>query len=214
MLCPPGRPRQVRDGGVTCWSCIDGLRSVLVEIAERFVAVTARPGGGMAAGRRAPGFFSSPPVNLHNATLRDPRTVPTRLGELHSPLHLVLTWSNYVRAGRGQTPATHPAGRDAAVVAVEVRYLVDSLDWITRQAFVTLLAEQARAVRSQLRSARGERRPRPLARCTATIGDDAAVCGHPLFPPRSVSRPITCGSCGARYDAATVLVMRADETAA
>lgn len=206
VLCPRTRQaRRTRDGGVSCWSCHDRLGERLRDIATRFASITATPGGGGFGGRRAPGFGSRPPVNLHNAALRDPRTAPGRVGELHSPVNLVVSWAGWIRRARRQDQVRHAVGADVAVVAAECTYLLTALDWITRQDWAPRFAEQVAAVSAQLQSATGERRPRPVGRCT---------CGHALFPPRPGQADVVCGGCATRYVPLDQALMVAATTAA
>lgn len=191
ILCPPVRARVARSGGVTDWLCHERLESALGEIVQRYTRLSARPANGQDFGRRAPGYGSRPPVNIHNAALRDPRTAPAELGDVHSPLNLFISWANWMRKTRGQAPVAYGSTDDLAVLDFEWRYLTASMDWITRQYWVTAFNEQVRAVVSQLRSATGEPNPRPVATCT---------CGHPLFPPRPGELTIVCGGCEHPYE--------------
>ncbi len=201
VLCPRTRQaRRVRDGGVSCWGCHERLDERLRDIAVRFAMVTATPSANGGGGRRAPGFGSRPPVNLHNAALRDPRTAPTRVGELHSPVNLVVSWAGWIRTARRQDQVRHAVGADVAVVEAECRYLLAGLDWITRQAWCTRFAEQVDAVFAQLRSATGERRPRPVGHCSHLVQREGwEPCAHPLFPPRPGQVDVVCGACTTRY---------------
>lgn len=197
VLCPPQRAKVSRPGGQTDWDCHDRLQAAVVEIVNRYARLTARPGSGAAfdGGRRAPGFGSRPPVNLHNATLRDPRTHPAELGEAHAPLNFLLTWGRWIRTTRSQPPRGYAGGVDDLEIAdIEGTYLFNSMDWITRQYWVVQFSEQMRAVVSQLRSATGEPNPRPVGWC---LSED---CDHPLFPPHDGGINIRCGGCSRLYE--------------
>lgn len=196
ILCPPARARVSRPGGYTDWPCHERLLGDLVEIVVRYAQLTAVPGQNGGQGRRAPGFESRPPVNLHVAALRDPRTRPIELGEPHSALNLFITWARWMRGHRGEAQPQYPTN-DLLVLHREGAYLTRSMDWVTRQEWVPTFAAQAKAVLSQLRSATGEPNPKPLGWCTTDV--EGRVCGHPLFPP-SAGRDIDCGSCGTTYD--------------
>lgn len=191
VLCPPTRARVARDGGVTDWLCHDRLESSLGEIVQRYARLSARPGGGQDFGRRAPGYASRPPANLHIAALRDPRTAPAELGDAHSPLNLVVSWASWMRRVRSQPPVAYTTLDDLAVLDFEWRYLTTSMDWVTRQSWVVAFNEQVRAVVSQLRTATGDPNPRPVATCE---------CGHALFPPRPGTLTIVCGGCNRLYE--------------
>lgn len=192
ITCPEARPNIARSGGATCWYCHDRLQQMLIEVVQRYARLSARPQGGADFGRRAPGFASRPPVNIHIAALRDPRTAPITLGEAHSPLNLLITWGRWVRDARGQTRARYPQDfGDLAIAYVEGQYLDSALDWVTRQPWVPKIYEQTRAVVSQLRKANGEPNPRPFAQCE---------CGSPLFPPRDGDLVVRCAGCELTYD--------------
>lgn len=199
VLCPPARPRVARPGGYTDWECHDRLREQLGEVVERYVQLSAVPGGGQGQGRRAPGYGSKPPVNMTVAALRDPRTRPVELGEAHSPVNLFVSWGRWLREARGQNELQYgEVGDDINVLMIERVYLLAALDWITRQDWVTTFAGQLRVVVRQLRSATGDPNPRPCGWCTASY-PDGTPCGHPLFPP-SEGKDIRCGACSSTYD--------------
>lgn len=199
VLCPPARPRVARPGGFTDWECHDRLREQVIEVVNRYAHLSARPGGGQAPGRRAPGYSSKPPLDMNAAALRDPRTRPMELGEPHSPLNLFITWGRWLRQARGQAELQYrEVGEDLVILHIEGEYLLHALDWITRQEWVTTFAGQLRVVVRQLRAATGEPNPRPCGWCTAVYPDDTP-CGHPLFPPAE-GKDIRCGACSTTYD--------------
>ncbi len=202
VLCPR-EPREAGPGHAACTSCMTRLAADLELIARRFGELTAVPGTTGTGGRRAPGFASKPPPNMHSAALRDPRTAPSRPGELHSPVHLMLSWALELRRLRGQKPVAYPPGADVAAVIGEARYLLASMDWISRQGWVSRFRDEVRAVRSQLLSALGERPPRKVGRCRRWLGavdGPPEQCADALFPPREGSRISTCRRCGHAYD--------------
>lgn len=190
---------------MTDWLCHERIEAQLGEIVQRYARLSARPQGGQGFGRRAPGYHSRPPANMQAVALRDPRTAPLQIGEPHSPLNLFISWSTWMRRERGQECVAYPATGDLVVLDFEWRYLTSSMDWITRQAWVARFDEQVRAVVSQLRTATGERNPRPVGTCTYVTdhgcdGSAPTECGHPLFPPREGTLDIVCGHCGAEYE--------------
>lgn len=192
VLCPPSRAKVAMSGSQVDYDCHLRMEDLLVELVKRYARLTAMPGGGQAQGRRSPGFRSTPPVNLHNVALRDPRTAPTELGEIHSPLNFLLSWGRWMRRERRQTPAHYPeAATDLEIADLEATYLFASLDWVGRQAWVTRFHDQLRVCVSQVRAATGEPNPRPVGTCT---------CGHPLFPPREGEINIRCGNCAKLYE--------------
>ncbi len=79
VLCPPPRKerrwRLADDGYKTCSTCLDKVRSNLLEIGTRWDQLDARPGAsGDHGSRGAPGFGSRPPGSTHVITMRDPRS--------------------------------------------------------------------------------------------------------------------------------------------
>lgn len=203
ILCPPARAKVTRSGGVTDWDCHDRLTGQVNEIVTRYARLSARPQGGQGFGRRAPGYHSRPPVNIHNAALRDPRTAPAELGDPHAPLNLLITWASWMRGVRRQQRVAYPANTaDLAVAFIEGEYLTRSMDWITRQHWVVTFDAQVRVVVSQLRSATGEPNPRPVGWCAKPVVREGKsyTCGHPLFPPRGSELDIPCRGCGASYE--------------
>lgn len=204
VLCPPTREKIARPGAFTDWGCLDRLDAQLGEVVARYARLSARlDPGHYDFVRRAPGYHSRPPVDMRTAALRDPRTFPSQLGELHSPLNLFISWATWIRAQRRQQPRpAYPTNEDLIVLDFEWRYLTHALDWITRQPWVTTFSEQLRACLSQLRSATHEPNPRPLGEC-----ED---CGHPLFRP-SAGVDIHCGGCGRILDPVAQIEMRGRE---
>lgn len=197
LLCPEHKTRALRDGGVTCWPCHDGLGQSIGEVAWRYVRLDASPSRAGDLGRRAPGFGSRPPLNIHIAALRDRRTTPDRLGEPHNAHRMLGSWANYVRVERSQDYVLSEG------LAGATNYLLANLDWITRQGWVPELAAQVRVVVSQLRSATGEPNPKPVGWCIEpiiTAGTFTDWCNHPLFPPHEGELNIRCGGCGVVYD--------------
>lgn len=198
VLCPEGRERIARPGGMTDWACHDRIADQLGEIVQRYARLTAKVSHSHDFGRRAPGYHSRPPLNIHAAALRDPRTAPLELGQPHSPLNLFITWATWIRGERRQDALVQYPPDDLAVLDFEWRYLTTSMDWITRQPWIPRFAEQTKAVVSQLRSATGEPNPKPIGKCDGIEGVTPG-CGHPLFPPTE-GRNVRCGGCSAEYD--------------
>lgn len=192
ILCPPHRAKQTRDGGVTCWRCHDRLGEMIREIVDRYLKLDPSPGGAGATDRRAPGFRSTPPLNLHVVALRDPRTKPIYAGDPYCALVTLRAWSNRVSQSRQQ------GRREGGAIVSTADYLLANLDWITRFTWVFGLHAELDVVRAQLRSATGEPNPKPVGWCVAPIHED--LCGHPLFPPRHGEGLMVCGGCAAEYD--------------
>lgn len=222
VLCAPRTERQARDGGVTCVGCHDRLAGWLASLGRDYPRLDAMPtAAGLLGGRRAPGFRSCPPLDLHRASMRDPRTAPDPVtGRGQSPANFVITWARWIREQRNQRPAALSFDTDA-VFQAELNYLWASLDWITRQSWVVTFAAQLRPVRRTLRgTVTGERAPRPYATCTCLLPDQAEpdqeppVCGHPLFPPRPGANLVVCGGCAAVYSPLAALLAQAAEAKA
>lgn len=190
--------RPARDGGLTCWQCVDSLQELVADIAEGFVKLDPRPGNGGLQARRAPGFRSQAPGDVHVMALRDRRTRPRFLGEPHSAAALLPDWANAVRLARGQTEAQGEAVGEAAA------YLVVSMDWMSRQPWIEDFRREAKIVLGQVRRANGHPNPRPQASCTAEA-DDLTECGGPLFAPREGERLVECPRCGTTYDLIQIL---------
>lgn len=170
-----------------CQQCTDDLESWINEIVDRYLRLDPTPStGGMDGGRRAPGFASRPPLNLHVATLRDPRTKPRRLGEPHNAHAMLNDWANYVRLERLQVPKIEAEIEGAA------RYLIANLDWLCRQEWIMDLWVQAEKVLAQLRSATGEPNPRPVGTC----------CDKPLYWFEGVAK---CAGCQSTFSALDLL---------
>jgi len=198
VLCPPNRRRRVREGGVTDWRCHDRMVAILHEIPERYLKLDPSPGGSGTPERRAPGFRSTPPLNLHVVALRDPRTDPIEPGDPHCALAAFRSWANLVRRHREQALHT---GRS---IVSEGEYLAANIDWITRQPWVPAFAAEIEVVCSQLRAANGDPNPKPVGWCIELITDAETgareFCGFPLFPPREGDDLVKCGGCGSEYD--------------
>jgi hypothetical protein len=198
VLCSPRRPRLARDGGVTCWRCLDNVEALIVEVAQRYTKLDARPTSSISSGRRAPGFASKPPLVMHIAALRDPRTVPESLGDLHNAYAFLGGWLNRVREARDQSPV-RPQGFVASA-----QYLIANLDWISRQPWIAAFHGELKVVISQLRAATGEPNPRPMASCARPILDEGGEfvdwCNAPLFPPARDENVVRCPDCDEVYN--------------
>lgn len=196
VICAPKRETQSRDGGVTCWSCHERLGDVLREIVKRYHALDATPGVAASTERRAPGFRSIPPLNLHVVALADPRTRVVEKGDPACAQRVYSEWANRIRRERRQRTIRQ-------IIDLDRDYLTNSMDWITRQSWVSEFAEEIERVCAQLRSATGDPNPKPVGWCIELIEVEGAVkyCGHPLFPPRQRgAQALECAGCGTTYD--------------
>lgn len=191
--------RPARDGGLTCWQCIDSISDLVVEIWDGYLRLDPQPGNQGQQVRRAPGFRSQAPGDVHVMALRDRRTRPRFLGEPHAASALLPDWANVVRDARGQAEAQGEALADAGM------YLCNSMDWMTRQPWIEEFVREAKIVRGQIRRANGEPSPRPQASCPTPLAEDEGLCGGPLFAPREGERITVCPRCGTEFDLVQIL---------
>lgn len=195
MICPPRHRRPSRDGGRSCWPCHDRLHEYLGEIVDRYAVLTPRPGRGGDDGRRAPGFRSTPPLDLHIVALRDMRTRKVLPGDPLSALRVLTSWAQHVRRSRGQDLVASAS----VTVMSEAGYLRTNLDWVTRQLWLGPFAREVANVRTQLRASTGEPTPRPIGRCIAQL--EHGECRHALYAPHEgEGEIITCRGCDSTYD--------------
>jgi hypothetical protein len=195
VTCPPLRGRawtRADDRYVTCGHCYHRLRTVISEIAERYLKLDPRPGGQFESGSRgAPGFGSRPPLSLHVASMRDVRSSQSakvwvaRDGRVHSeeerpPLSVHGTLSTLCWDVAEHRGVSGPGDRDNEFTLLT--YLDKHLDHITR---VTELAVEVdiglRNLVSALRPLTGDRRRR-IGKCPrpapARVQDPSCRCGH------------------------------------
>lgn len=193
-----GHPYPAPSGFQCCDRCVTRLRDTLHEIVERWRRIVPDsallPAGNGLVDRRAPGFESTAPGNVHVMALRDVRTHATEPGDLRSPLEVAYAWASRVRSWRLITPARY------ATVDSEIVTLLFHLDWIVREFQPGTLAQFAQEltdVRAQLRAVTDEPAPPVVGHCTAIV--DQRRCGAPLRLPTG-GTSIRCPGCRARYD--------------
>jgi hypothetical protein len=207
---------------VLCWRHIDEMRDMLdVEnegstehdippgIPHLYNTLDIMPGStGPDGGRRAPGFESMPPLNLHVVALRDPRTLPSDDDPVRSIPGTITAIAESVAADINERPGM---GAYARGVDGMCGWLSSRLEAVTRLPWADDLYRDLRHLRDALRAAHGEPLPRPVGHCTNTItaaGLDGpgshsnAPCGGPLYAPPAPTRATTirCGRCGHVYD--------------
>lgn len=194
-----------------CDRCTRRLRDMLSDIADRWqriVPTSALLPTTPTTGRRAPGFESAPPGNVHLMAMRDPRTRAREQGDIRSPLEVVHWWASFVRDQRGIRPPV------SATVTTEVSTLSFHWDWITREFeadYLVTFAYELGAVRAQLHAVTDDPPPPTVGYCTAIV--DGARCGAPLSLPRERTM-IRCPACPASYDGAKLVRLYQEDSTA
>lgn len=226
LLCPSNYPNA--DGMLVDWRCHDRLRDQLdpdhhgnLEHADpasipvlHALLTPHKDSAGDDSSRRAPGFASTVIINTHSVSMLDHRSKANgqpwtdRAGRWHwetdtPPLSTAAVLAGWARIVIDDRPLSGLPG--LWTVPTLARLLHTHLDWCCAQPWIPDMADELRTLHSQLRSATraatGEYRPRPVGACHAPAPEDAArECGGPLWSPR-VGSVISCGWCGARYEA-------------
>jgi hypothetical protein len=196
VLCPPPKGHawtRADDRHVTCGPCYDRLRERLAEVAERYLLLDPRPGGGARwGGRGSPGFVSRPPASVHVISMMDPRSSSDAKvwlgsdGRVHAeetrpPMSTYGTLSTLAWFVAEHRDAVGPGDRDD--VWALLRFLDVHADYITRHA--ELAVEVDAALRSLLGGMRpvtgdGRRKIGPCPRIVERVRDDGVRCrcGH------------------------------------
>lgn len=184
---------------------------MLSDIAERWqriVPTAALLLSTPTTGRRAPGFASTPPGNVHLMAMRDPRTHARDQGDIRSPLEVAHWWASFVREQRGiRAP-------EFATVTTEISTLSFHWDWITREfepGHLVSFAYEFGAVRGQLHVVTDDPPPPTVGRCTAIV--DGARCAAPLSLPRGGTM-IRCPACSASYDGVQLIRLYQEDSTA
>ncbi len=209
VLCAArDREQQSAPGHNTCLRCRDHLTQLLREIVEYTAALNPTPGVG-GSGRRAPGFGSRPPANLHIIAALDKRTVPYALPAKDAPEDLPSdVWSilgtlygltRFVRKERGLLIPLEPP-----TVTGEVRFLVDWMDWCTAQPWIEDVAEDIRELHRQVRASALMAPDKPVGSCLSV------ECGGPVFQTRDGSLH-RCSRCRREYDGSDLVKLRINE---
>jgi len=192
-----GHPVPAAAGYQLCDRCTQRLRDTLTDIVDRWhriVPVNALLPTTPTTARRAPGFASTPPGNVHLMAMRDPRSHAVQPGDIRSPLEVLHWWADYVREQRG---IRHP---ERATVDTESSTLSFHFDWITREFpadHLVSLGYELGAVRAQLHAVTDDPPPPVVGQCTAIVDDHR--CRAPLSLPRGGTM-IRCPACHAHYD--------------
>jgi hypothetical protein len=163
--------------------------------------------------RRAPGFRSSPPLNLHAVVLRDDRSrrgpavdvwYPARAGDgqpdLDKPLHepsgepapIGRTLANVARRVWDQLAHEGPDLPNGDVTTGGVlglsAWLLDHIDDITAHPAAADFHSQLGELQEQLRVATGDPRDPPVGQCIELVHRSGGLqeqeyCEHPLYLP-------------------------------
>jgi hypothetical protein len=191
----------------------------LNEVTSRYLQADPRPGGsGMDGSRGAPGFGSRPPLSLHIAALRDPRSSQVAKiwmgadGRIHQEderpvpsVHGVLSTLAWAvaehRAAHGASIHGEVAGPDdRADVFALARYLDTHVGYATKFAELALEVDAAlRDLLGVLRPVTGARRRR-VGKCPTPVSvdeesDRKEPCGEALYASLDKDL-IVCPSCG------------------
>lgn len=180
------------DGYATCSACLDKLRGLMwgrderaggtakvAGIAVLYARLDATPGRGGDGSRGAPGFGSRSPASDHVIAFRDPRSSQTartwrdRAGRIccedeRPPVSVrgeldIIAWDVAGQLG-------HDGPDDRADVDDLLRFIDRKLDAVTRVADLTeQVASSLRALRTAMRPAAGEPRPRYIGHCPAPV---------------------------------------------
>lgn len=111
-------------------------------------------------------------------------------------LEVLGSWARIVREARDLAAPDKPA-----TVTSERGILVAHLDWCLSQDWVDELYADVRAVWALLKSAHGERAPKPQARCWVPQ-EDGSLCGGPIWADPGAA---WCGTCRTSWSGADLL---------
>lgn len=235
-LCPPPKDRawtQADPKHVTCSRCYDVLRERLAEVAERYLLLDSRPGGGARWGSRGgPGFVSRPPASLHIISLQDPRSsqdAKVWLGsdgrvhqeETRPPLSTYGVLSTLSWTIAEHRDVSGPADRDDVYALLS--FLDRHVDYVTRHA--ELAVEVDTTLRSLLAGMRpvtgaGRRKIGPCP-CLVEVVPDGDITADPVkvrcdtnlyTSPQLDEDIVTCSGCGNSWHMSGWLAME-DEPA-
>ena len=158
--------------------CKTHIRQLLATIDERAPMLDIRLGKSSddEGGGRAPGFESTPPINLHVRTHQDPASLPYPVGPddvARPPLSVDGTFGYW----RG--------------IASRVRVDLSDLDRLVHQPWADDYVADLRRLAGQLLAATGDPPPKPVAKCLRVLGlgyGELLYCGEPLFMPPNAER--------------------------
>lgn len=195
-----------------CDGCVNDIRRRLREI-EMFAAWLATPTmlspirG--AAGRRSPGFGSTPPIRLSAVVMNDPRsrTEPPPVDEARGIgidedtgvwpiLGTLRILADHIREAQGHTSPTQ------RTLTSEIGYLLGHVDWAANHPGVVEFAAQVRRLHNQARAVSHDTPPAPLGKCLS-VGCDGMV-----FPPPPRKDTTRCSQCDRPYTGLGLVKLR------
>jgi hypothetical protein len=234
----PGAPAAV--GRHLCWEDIRTVTAALdpdndgdrdtqtpASIPAYWARLDAAPGRGGDDGRRAPGFRSTPPCNLHVVAMRDPRSRPDPRGRddvSGEPRPVETALANLARGLWDHLDLQGPDLPNGDVtpggVPALAGWLHAHVEQLTAHPDAGAIALFLGQLVEQLRTAAGDPRDRPVGRCIEWIRDphslEQSECGAPLFlpPPRpgvevaSDEPVLQCRRCRRRYAGRDLIRLR------
>jgi hypothetical protein len=214
-----------------CWKHCDDIRDMLdgenlgypldgipPSIPVLYRTLDVMPGSTGLGERRAPGFESTPPLSMHRAAMRDPRTLPSDDDPVRSVLGTLAGIAYSVVEELDCPPPFAPR-----TVYTLCAWLSGRLEALTRLPWADDMYRDLTHLRDQLRAAHGDPLPRSIGHCTNVItvagtGGGSSFnhpCGNALFPPRDRRESVVqCGHCGKVYDGIAQLRMSIGDGAA
>jgi hypothetical protein len=228
--CPLDR-QPARLGGVLCHDHSRSVAAALdpdnegdrdtqapASIPAYWSRLDATPGRGGDDSRRAPGFRSTPPCNLHVVAIRDPRSRPTPTGRDDAWGEPAAAETGLANLARGIWDDLDVHGPDLPNGDVTTGGVPGLSAWLHAHVLDLTAHPDAAAIHGyltglvdQLRIAAGDPRDKPVGWCIDLIHvpgkTERVECGAPLYlpPPRPgvevpASEPVlSCRRCGRRY---------------
>lgn len=160
LVCPPGRPRHADDGTQVCFGCSNRILRHLRELEEYLPTLQLTKARGSVE-RAAPGFRSSPPVNLDAVLHTDPRSdASDRHGVMADELGALGVVDSWVRVVVEELGITPPATAYLGLPLLRTNHA-----WITHQRWVDEYADDLRRVHAAVRAAAGDPLPCVVGKC-------------------------------------------------
>lgn len=193
--------------------CRTHIRELMATIYERWPLLDVTPEKRAPGEGRAPGFASTPPINLHVRAMEDPASLPWPVGpddDDRPPLSVSGTldyWRRTASRARGD---------------------LDDLEWLVHQPWAPDAVADLRTLAAQLLAATGDPAARPVGHCRAVIGLDERellYCGEPLYLPTDPNNPrgddepirdlpeIQCPECNRTYTGVELIRIKLIEDA-
>lgn len=223
--CKLGCAEPARVDGTLCWTHHDEIRDMLdpanegdrdtqkaASIPVYYNRLDPTPGVSGSQDRRAPGFHSTPPLQLQPVVLRDPRSrpypvidvwYPARPGDgqpdLDKPMYendgeprptgyalsalAVALWEHLELHG----PTLPDGAITAPGVTAQAEWLLAHIDDISAHPDADDIYRDLAELRDQLRNTTGDPRDHPVGYCIALVkqlgSDEQYYCDHPLYLP-------------------------------